>query len=155
MESDLHDLVWVQCSLVCSRLYLCMPPVSAAQRSEAQAEVMKYAAMFKSKLFMFVPQVSQTIVDHHSLSRAVPTTENLKCWTVRKKKNGARSYNKAMSSEMPSQDPHKARRDCVLTRRHALLHYCSSTQRLQDPPTPIHPQPHLPRTHNQQPSTSS
>lgn len=40
---------------------------------------------------MFVFQVSQTIVDYHSLSRAVPegpgpalsSTENLKCWTVK------------------------------------------------------------------------
>lgn len=149
VERDLHDLVWVQCSLVCSRLYLCMPAVPAAQCSEAQAEVMKYAAMFKSKLFMFIPQVSQTIVDHHSLSWAVPrstlaltTTENLKCWTV---KNGARSYNKAMSSEMPSQRSTQSEAElCVDTQTRTTPSTVVAHKDSKTSPTPTHPQPHQP-----------
>ena len=59
---------------------------------------------------------------------ALSSPENLKCWTVKKKKNGARFYNKAMSSEMPFQDPHNwvgtTRRDTDTY--HSI--YCSSTE---------------------------
>lgn len=92
----------------------------------------------KSTLFMFIPA---GFTDHSrppltvsgSATLALSTTENLKCWTV---ENGARSYNKAMSSEMPSQDPHKVRRNCVLTRRHALLHLLLVAHKDSRPPPP-------------------
>lgn len=100
----------------------------------------------KSTLFMFIPT---GFTDHSrppltvsgSATLALSTTENLKCWTV---ENGARSYNKAMSSEMPSQDPHKVRRNCVLTRRHALLHLLLVAHKDSRPPPPPdrpHPAP--------------
>lgn len=130
----------VQCSLVCSRLYLCMPTVPAAQCCEAQSEVMKYDATFKSKLFMFVPQVSQTIVDHHSLSRAVPRWRSPPLRTL--------SAGRLKTVPVPTTRP------CLLkclhkihTKRggtvcwHADTHYsiyCSSTQRLPvAPSTPL------------------
>lgn len=69
-EKRLHDLVSERCSLQLALFMHAWGVGCTMQR--ARAELMKYDAMFKTKLFMFIPQVSQTIVDHHSLSRAVP-----------------------------------------------------------------------------------
>lgn len=103
---------------------------------------------------MFVPQVSQTIVDHHSLSRAVPRWRSPPLRTL--------SAGRLKMVPVPTTRP------CLLkclhkihTKRggtvcwHADTHYsiyCSSTQRLRDPPpsstppalTPHHRRPPLP-----------
>lgn len=125
----------VQFSFAAGFIYACR----RCRCSEAQAQVMKYAAIFKSKLFMFVPQVSQTIVDHHSLSRAVPRWRSPPLRTL--------SAGRLKTVPVPTTRP------CLLKCLHKIhttpggtvcwhadTHYsiyCSSTQRLRDPPHPL------------------